>query len=205
MGYREEELDQTLKKWVHNIVIHNIKERVGLSHPEHTMGAEHSAMEKSDANPVPRVIGEDCAVCLEPSDAMLRMPCCGVAGSTIAYCRTCVRALARYGIDGRIGRCPTCNGMFTLEDDGKDKFNLVCGAVVHANCQKCRQPRVIVDQARQYCEVRHLDASLSVIRSSFLVCQIISPCRACAPTSRCVYWAKNSSSITNVTVVIRCS
>eukprot|EP00457_Paulinella_chromatophora_P011355 gb/GEZN01011489.1/.p1 GENE.gb/GEZN01011489.1/~~gb/GEZN01011489.1/.p1 ORF type:complete len:260 (-),score=52.13 gb/GEZN01011489.1/:374-1057(-) len=82
-----------------------------------------------------------------PAESKVRMPCCGKAGSSVQFCLSCIRALASLGLDGRLGRCPSCSKLFTFEG----------GAVVssqhQATCRMCQQTKVIADAQYMLCEL----------------------------------------------------
>jgi hypothetical protein len=99
----------------------------------------------------------ECAVCFTaplPPAELLRMPCCGVATSTLAYCQRCIETIVEMGIDGRIGRCPTCSGLFTIEQP----FRIVAGGGIMAPCRVCMQTRPVGDPQQMVCEMCLLGA-----------------------------------------------
>lgn len=66
------------------------------------------------------------------------MPCCGRAGSTLAYCRRCIEIICEQGRGA--GRCPSCREYIAVKDGG---------VVVTENrpqCRMCWQERALVDQ-----------------------------------------------------------
>lgn len=67
------------------------------------------------------------------------MPCCGQESSTIQYCRQCLVVIAQNGIEGRIGKCPTCSDYFTFEE-GEIKTQ----SEVPTECSICKQMRTVV-------------------------------------------------------------
>ena len=85
-----------------------------------------------------------CAVCFEELPASARaplMPCCGVASSTVVFCRRCVEIICERGVRG-IGRCPTCSS----------SIEFVGGALVQraariGRCGICLQPRELVGES----------------------------------------------------------
>jgi len=90
-----------------------------------------------------------CAVCLEvltPSNLII-MPCCGLPGSSIQYCKPCIFVIAELGIDGRIGRCPTCMKYFQIVN------GMVSSTPIRLmQCRMCCQVKEIADLTRTLCD-----------------------------------------------------
>ena len=85
-----------------------------------------------------------CAICLDDdlsaaSRAPL-MPCCGVAGSSIAYCRRCLEIICERSAGG-VGRCPTCSGSIAIDAATRD---VIVPIVRRGQCQMCRQSNPLV-------------------------------------------------------------
>mmetsp|Transcript_11789 Transcript_11789/g.15390 ORF Transcript_11789/g.15390 Transcript_11789/m.15390 type:complete len:236 (+) Transcript_11789:54-761(+) len=81
-----------------------------------------------------------CGICLWVDDRNkeVQMPCCGRDGSTIWYCKDCIKLLCAQS-PGGIAHCPTCSGKIVLKGDKaevpKDQATSKCGM--------CCQQRVI--------------------------------------------------------------
>mmetsp|Transcript_29366 Transcript_29366/g.73774 ORF Transcript_29366/g.73774 Transcript_29366/m.73774 type:complete len:219 (-) Transcript_29366:133-789(-) len=90
-----------------------------------------------------------CAVCYEETALAERveMPCCFREGSTVQFCRRCVQVICRSGIDGRMGKCPSCTSWITWEGG-----RVVTPDNVAGTCRCCMQPKTLVDPERHLCE-----------------------------------------------------
>ena len=98
-----------------------------------------------------------CAICLNNLSLNDRifMPCCGVEGSTIQYCKFCIETIATHGVNG-FGKCPTCSSWYTIRNNSVVKL----GSIV-AECHMCRQHREIVDNNRVLCDKCLLGSELT--------------------------------------------
>ena len=80
-----------------------------------------------------------CAVCyedlMEPDRAVL--PCCGTRESTVQYCRRCIEIIIERGIDGYLGRCPTCSKYLNLINGSFRVCEQAAG-----RCRMCLQQKV---------------------------------------------------------------
>jgi hypothetical protein len=80
-----------------------------------------------------------CAVCYEefPEHDRAVLPCCGTRESTVQYCRRCIEIIIERGIEGNLGRCPTCSTFLTVKDGHFRVFDQAAG-----RCRRCLQPKV---------------------------------------------------------------
>lgn len=61
-----------------------------------------------------------CAVCFEDGSPPVPMPCCGKAGSTVAYCRRCIEMVCTMAADeDGVGRCPSCRTHIRMSEPGE--------------------------------------------------------------------------------------
>ena len=90
-----------------------------------------------------------CSICLLelPSDEKVKMPCCNVEGSSLSYCKRCIEIISENGINGSIGKCPTCTSYYTVSN------KIVCTVRSFiGKCSRCMQPKDIADRKDMLCE-----------------------------------------------------
>lgn len=104
------------------------------------------------------ISNNNCAVCLEiiNNENLIVMPCCGTTGSTIQYCKLCIEVIAQLGIEGRIGRCPTCMKYYEFVNGV-----VVSNPIRSMQCRMCCQLKVIADLRRNLCDKCLLGQSFS--------------------------------------------
>lgn len=87
-----------------------------------------------------------CAICWETVNLTDRvtMPCCGQDSSSIQYCRQCLVVISEQGIEGKIGKCPTCSDYFTFENG-----EIRSQHDVPVECTICKQFKTVVVQLRE--------------------------------------------------------
>jgi hypothetical protein len=80
-----------------------------------------------------------CAVCYEDFVDKDRavLPCCGTRESTVQYCRRCIEIIIERGIDGNLGRCPTCSTYLQKSGGVFKVFDQTAG-----RCRMCMQQKV---------------------------------------------------------------
>ena len=101
--------------------------------------AQDSGAKSQDAD---ATAGLSCAICYEDFAIQDRaiLPCCGTRESTVQYCRRCIEIVIERGIDGNMGRCPTCS-TYLVKSGGTFK---ICEQVA-GRCRMCMQQKVIAD------------------------------------------------------------
>lgn len=90
-----------------------------------------------------------CAICFadKTSAERIEMPCCDRADSSVKYCKACILTVAKMGINGLFGRCPTCSSYFAI------KNGIVVGATgTMGQCRMCAQMCELADPRRAMCE-----------------------------------------------------
>jgi len=93
-----------------------------------------------------------CAICFHddlPAAEKTSLPCCGKEGSSIQYCKTCMRILLTTTFYPGMGKCPTCSKWLSLTPD----HNIEIAQGTYGRCAMCCQPKQIVDRALNLCEL----------------------------------------------------
>lgn len=128
---------------------HAAKKKVELD-----TGAPAAATSDAKQAPKEEPEGENtsfcCAICSTediPIETRAVLPCCGTIGSSLQYCRRCIEVIIERGIEGRLGKCPTCNSWLSEKND-----QFVTPESRAARCTMCTQEKVIADVGRVRCE-----------------------------------------------------
>lgn len=144
---------------------HAAKKKVELD-----TGAPAAATSDAKQAPKEEPEGENtsfcCAICSTediPIETRAVLPCCGTIGSSLQYCRRCIEVIIERGIEGRLGKCPTCNSWLSE----KVASSLLCSAFPcdHVLTWVTRLPERSICHARvASCALHHVHAGESHCR-----------------------------------------
>jgi len=68
-----------------------------------------------------------CGICMEATDNIVLMPCCGRTEATTQYCAKCIGAMCARK-PGGVGHCPSCRAPVAVEDGAVKLAVLPVGA-----------------------------------------------------------------------------
>ena len=91
-----------------------------------------------------------CCICLDGSENLLIMPCCGTETSTIKYCGGCIKLMcdADDTQKGTVGVCPICKKSFEMEF----KVTALKKFEVRGRCVMCCQGNKVIVSPDSLCE-----------------------------------------------------